>query len=61
MRLTAADVREFQRQYLSEIAGVARRYPALTGADGRLALGFAEKVLEEVAAWHAAGAVLNVP
>jgi hypothetical protein len=39
----------------------ARAEPPLSPADGRLAAGFAEKVLEDVEAWSARGANLAVP
>jgi hypothetical protein len=39
----------------------SRSQPRLSAADGRLALGFAEKVLEEVSAWHAARVAPVVP
>jgi len=41
--------------------GKYRSEPPLSSADGRLAIAFAEKVIEEVTAWHAAGATLVVP
>lgn len=41
--------------------GKYRSEPPLSPADGRLAIAFAEKVIEEVTAWHAAGGGLVVP
>lgn len=41
--------------------GKYRSESPLSPADGRLAIAFAEKVIEEVTAWHAAGAKLVVP
>lgn len=39
----------------------ARKEEPLTAADGRIAVGFAEKVIEDVEAWNAAGAKLSMP
>jgi hypothetical protein len=40
---------------------VARAEPPLTAADGRLAAGFAEKVIEDVGEWESSGRGLAVP
>lgn len=40
---------------------LARANPAFSAADGRLAVGFAEKVIEEVELWHDTGAVVRIP
>ncbi|MBN8466175.1 hypothetical protein JYJ95_06605 [Corallococcus exiguus] len=40
---------------------VSRNEPPLSPVDGRLAVAFAEKVIEEAEAWHSAGRTLVIP